>query len=191
MKKSKTLLVGCIAVLKRLAKPLLYILAFCIIVSGFVCGALTYKIITSKSYINGDMLGIENAFKQEDFRYKTNAIMFRKSASDSNLYTYEIELNPVKDFNGVTNRYEILLNGYEILTAVIQAGAIEFTQAYEFLDVQGEEINQAQLQVSVEMLADKTRLRVQTETEHIEYINQYFNNNQFELRINKIKEKTS
>lgn len=58
--------------MKYAVKVILYILAFLVILSGVVCGIWTYKIITSKSYINGDLLGFENAFKQENFKYITN-----------------------------------------------------------------------------------------------------------------------
>ena len=164
--------------MKYAVKVILYILAFLVILSGVVCGIWTYKIITSKSYINGDLLGFENAFKQENFKYITNTLPH---------YTYEINLLPVEEFDGLSKSYEVILNDYEIVNAKIDAGAVEFNRSYEFLGVESNVKNTTQLCIRLEFLADKTKLKVVVETDNTAYITQYFNNNQFSLRVNEIK----
>lgn len=173
--------------MKYAIKVILYILAFLVILSGVVCGIMTYKIITSKSYINGDLLGFENAFKQENFKYVTNTLPLYADASKENYYTYEINLLPVEEFDGISKSYEVILNDYEIFNAKIDAGAVEFSQSYEFLDVESKIKNTTGLSIRLEFLADKTKLKVVVETNNTAYITQYFNNNQFSLRVNEIK----
>lgn len=173
--------------MKYITKVVLYILALLIILSGVVCGIMTYKIITNKSYINGDLLGFENAFKLENFRYITNNISLYKDANYENIYTYEINLLPVTEFDGLSKNYEVLFNDYEIVNAKIDAGVVEFGQIYEFLDVENKLKNTTELCIRLEMLADKTKLKIVAETDNTAYIMQYFNNNQFKLRVNEIK----
>ena len=173
--------------MKYAVKVILYILAFLVILSGVVCGIMTYKIITSKSYINGDLLGFENAFKQENFKYVTNTLPLYADASKEDYCTYEINLLPVEEFDGLSKSYEVILNDYEIVNAKVDAGAVEFSQSYEFLDVESNVKNNTQLCIRLEFLADKTKLKVVVKTNNTAYITQYFNNNQFSLRVNEIK----
>lgn len=173
--------------MKYIVKVILYILAFLVILSGVVCGIMTYKIITSKSYVNGDLLGFENAFKQENFKYITNALTLYADASKEDYYTYEINLLKVEDFDGLSKSYEVVFNDVEVINAEIGAGVVEFKQSYEFLDVESKVKNITKLNIRLEFLADKTKMIVVAETENTAYITQYFNNNQFSLRVNEIK----
>lgn len=176
-----------VAVVKRTIKPLAYIVAFIVIISGIVCGIGVYKEITSKSYINGE-LGVENVFTMTNFNYQTNGLVFYADELNENYFTHTATLVPTEDFDATKKHYEIYLNGYEILTYSVDAGLIEFNQTIQFLDVDKQVINEAVLNVRLEFYADKTKLKVAVETESEAYLNQYFNLNGFKLEIREIKQ---
>lgn len=173
--------------MKHITKIILYILACLVIVSGVICGIGVYKEITNKSYINGDALGFENAFKQENFNYKTTSIAFYKEPAEVNIYTYNIDLLPVTEFDGSNKQYEIIFNNNEILNANINAGEVEFEQLIEFLGTNKEVINETNIIIRLEFYADKTKLKVVAKTENIAYLEQYLQLNSFHLRINEIR----
>ncbi|MBQ8749670.1 MAG: hypothetical protein IJZ29_04320 [Clostridia bacterium] len=174
-------------VIKPLLKPLLYALAVIIIITGLFSAIGIYKEITSKSYINGDLLGFENAFKQENFSFKTNSLSFYTDPVEENSFIYEITLLPVEEFDGLNKKYEVIFNDYEIINASINAGMVEFNQIIEFLNVDNSTINSTTINISLEFYADKTNLKVGTRTENIAYLEQYLNLNSFSLRVNEIK----
>lgn len=174
-----------VAVVKRTIKPLAYILAFIVIISGIACGIGAYKEITSKSYINGE-LGVENVFTMTNFNYQTNGLVFYADDLKENYFTHTATLVPTEDFDGTKKHYEIYLNDYEIIIYKVDAGYIEFEQVVEFLDVDKQVINEAVLNVRLEFYADKTKLKVAVETESEAYLNQYFNLNGFKLEIREI-----
>lgn len=174
-----------VAVVKRTIKPLAYIVAFIVIISGIICGIGVYKEITSKSYINGE-LGVENVFTMTNFNYQTNGLVFYADDLNENCFTHTATLVPTEDFDGTKKHYEIYLNDYEIFVYKVDAGYIEFEQVVEFLDVDKQVINDAVLNVRLEFYADKTKLKVVVETESEAYLNQYFNLNGFKLEIREI-----
>lgn len=175
--------------MKPIVKLIAYILAVIVIFSGIVCGIWAYKIITNKSYIEGDLSGIENVYKSTDFYFKTNQLAMYEDEENENLYLYEIDLIPVENFNGITKTYEVVFNKHEIINPTIKAGKVEFTEELEFLDVNNQVLKQSRITVLISFLANKTKLKVAIEVSDKAYITQYFNNNSFELSIREVNKK--
>ena len=170
--------------IKKLLMPaIMYLIALIIIISGVFAGVWDYRHITSKSYIKGDLSGIDNVLMSTELYFNTNQLTLYEVEDADNQYLYTIDLTPIKNFNGLTKKYEVVFNGNEVINAKVGAGYVEFSKMLEFLSVNNEILSTSKMVIQVSMLADKTRLKVFVETDKIEYMTQYFNNNSFALSI--------
>ncbi len=167
-------------------KVVFYIITGAIIIGGLVCGIQLYKEVTSKSYINGQ-IDIQNQFVTQSFEYKSSSVTLAK-VGDSNIYTFEIDLTKVEDFNGVEKQYEVKMNDYILFNAVITSGSVSAEIEVDFYDTNNNKICTSELKILVEFLSNKTKLKLSTEgAEQAEFLMQYFSDYGFRLNIAELK----
>ena len=169
---------------KIIGMILLYLAAFAVIVTGVFCGIRLYKEVTSESYINGS-IDISNRFTQESFNYSSTSVVFYHDIYDeTNTYTFEKDLLKVENFDGVTNRYQLVLNDYILLDTQISAGTV-FSKLYiDFYDASGDIVCSAYMDISIKFLSNKTALSFATVgNENASFLEQYFADNGIRLKV--------
>lgn len=163
-----------------------YILCGVIIIAGIIVGIQFYKELTAKSYINGQ-IDISNQFISESFEYKSSSVVFTKNGT-TNIYTYEIDLTKVEDFNGENKKYEVKLNDYVLFNAVITAGSVSADLQIDFYDTNNSQVCSSELKILVEFINNKTKLKLATEgASQAEFLTQYFEDYGFRLNIAELK----
>jgi len=165
-----------------------WLICFVLIFLGGFCGIDLYRKVTAESYIRGS-INIENRFTMESFNYCSTSVIFYHDIYDGTTnYTFEIDLKPVEDFNGQKNKYQVVLNGYIMTDAIINAGSV-FTQLYmDFYDISGNIVCNSKLDISIKFFSNKTTLTMVT-AGHINagYLEQYFDDNGIRLFVNELK----
>lgn len=165
---------------------LFYIISGVLIVVAIVCGIMLYKKITSKSYINGQ-IDISNQFVSQTFEYKSSSVVFTKNG-DSDVYSYEIDLTKLEDFNGANKQYEVKLNDYVLFNSTITSGSVSTNLEINFYDTKNNNVCSANLQILVEFLSNKSRLKFSTEgSKQAEFLTQYFTDYGVRLSILELK----
>ena len=182
----------CLSILMRSEggkRLVFYLVSSVIIIGACICGVQLYKEVTAKSYVNGS-IDIQNQFVVESFEYSNDVIIFYKESENS--YLFDIDLIPVKDFNGEEKEYQIKLNDYVLFNAEIKAGSVESEVQIDLYDVNGELLNSSNLKIKVEFLSNKTNLKLVADSlEDSEYLSQYFEDYGFTLKILELKEITN
>jgi len=143
--------------------------------------------MTAESYVRGS-IDIQNQFSMTSFSYVNTSVEFYNDIYDSsNTYIYETALLRVDDFNGLKNKYEVVLNGYTITETQVSAGAV-FSKVYlDFYDTSGNLICSSSLDISIKFLSDKTTLTIATVgSMNASFLTQYFADNGIRLKINQI-----
>ena len=169
---------------KIIGMILLYLAAFAVIVAGVFCGIRLYKEIKAESYINGS-IDISNRFTQESFNYSSTSVLFYHDIYDeTNTYTFEKDLLKVENFDGVKNRYQLVLNDYILLDTQISAGTV-FSKLYiDFYDASGDIVCSAYMDISIKFLSNKTALSFATVgNENASFLEQYFADNGIRLKV--------
>ena len=164
-----------------------YLICFVLVALGVFCGIRLHALMTRESYINGS-IDITNQFSAESFNYSKTSVEFYNDIYDpTNTYSYEIDLLKVDDFNGIRNRYQLVLNGYILTDTQISAGAV-FSKAYiDFYNTDGQIVCSAVLNISIKFLSDKTVLTLSTTGGlNASFLSQYFKDNGIRLKINQI-----
>jgi hypothetical protein len=169
---------------------LIFVAGIVLILSGIYCGIKWYKDAHAESYIVGS-INITNKLSQESFSYSAvkNPIQFyHNDYDDTDTYSFTAENLPkVPDFNGLTNTYEIVLNKYLILDPTINAGGIVFRLPIDFYGIENNLMCSAYMDISIRFLTNRTELSITTQgNENSQFLQQYINDNGFELYINKI-----
>ena len=169
---------------KIIGMILLYLAAFAVIVAGVFCGIRLFKEIKAESYINGS-IDISNRFTQESFNYSSTSVVFYHDLYDeTNTYTFEKDLLKVENFDGVKNRYQLVLNDYILLDTQISAGTV-FSKLYiDFYDTSGEIVHSAYMDIAIKFLSNKTALSFSTVgNENASFLEQYFADNGIRLKV--------
>lgn len=169
---------------KIIGMVLLYLAAFAVIVAGVFCGIRLFKEIKAESYINGS-IDISNRFTQESFNYSSTSVVFYHDLYDeTNTYTFEKDLLKVENFDGVKNRYQLVLNDYILLDTQISAGTV-FSKLYiDFYDTSGEIVHSAYMDIAIKFLSNKTALSFSTVgNENASFLEQYFADNGIRLKV--------
>ena len=169
---------------KIIGMVILYLLAFVIIVAAVFCGIRLYKEIKAESYINGS-IDISNRFTQESFNYSSTSVVFYHDLYDeTNTYTFEKDLLKVENFDGLKNRYQVVLNDYILLDTNITAGTVFSTLYIDFYDTSGDIIRSAYMDISIKFLSNKTALSFATVgNENASFLEQYFADNGIRLKV--------
>lgn len=164
-----------------------YLICFISIVLGAFCGAQFYRKVKAESYINGS-IDITNQFSQENFNYTSSKVVFYNDIYDeTNTYLFETDLPVVENFNGVSNNYEVTLNGHLLMNCNFTAGSISTVVYIDFYDIDGKVVCSSDLKVSIKYLSDKTTLCLSTiGLENASYLEQYFSTNGIRLIVNEI-----
>lgn len=163
----------------------LYIICIALIVSGVFCGIGLYEQLTAESYVNGS-IDIENQFSMETFKYSNSSIVLYDDLY-SDIYTYEIDLLKVEDFNGEDNKYQLLINDYILTDTEINAGSIDSNMGLDFYSTEGEIVCSAVMHVSIDFLSNKTTLTLTTiGGQQASFLEQYFEDNGIRIKINQI-----
>lgn len=173
-------------IIGRIFKIVYYILAFILIVAGILCGIGVYKEMTSKSYVNGNLQGVENIFYTTELNFKTNNVALYEDADSENVFKYETNLTPVKDFDGLKNNYKVVFNDNEIINPQFNSGIVQFVENQEYLNIENDVINETELTIRLEFYADKTKLKVVAKTNNVLFVEQYLQLNGFSLQVIKI-----
>ena len=183
------IIVICLSVLLKSdngKKFVFYIVTGLIIISSIICGVQLYKEITAKSYINGQ-IDIRNQFITQSFEYKSSSVVFTKSG-ENEAYTFEIDLTKVEDFNGEIKQYKIEMNDYILFNAVITTGSVSADVEIDFYDTQNKQVCTSELNILVEFLSNKTRLKMTTQgAKQAEFLTQYFTDYGIRLSIAELK----
>jgi len=165
---------------------ILYVACFAIIVAGVFCGIRLYKEVKAESYVNGS-IDISNKFSQESFNYSATSVTLYDVAGTLDEYSFEKDLLKVNDFNGKDKTYRVVLNGFELLNAQINAGSVFATVDIDFLGLDGNIIHTAELKISVKFLSNKTQLSLFVKgNESKSFLEQYFSDNGIRLQIIEI-----
>ena len=176
------IVVVCAVILTKTAggrQILLYILASVIVVGGIFHGVKLVKEVTSQSYIVGDIT-VENAFELENFSYKTNTVAFSEK---NEIWSYNLQFLPLKDFNGQKYDYSIVVNDY-ILPTETSAGSASTKMNIEFYSTVGELEHSATLNIKLEFYVDKTTMLLTTTTlTQASYIEKYISTNGFKIKV--------
>lgn len=172
---------------KILGMVLLYVLAFALIVAGVFCGIRLYKEVTAKSYVNGS-IDISNRFSQDSFVYSSNSVVFYHDLyDDTGTYTFEKDLLKTENFDGVKNRYKLVMNDYVLLDTQISAGTVFSALAIDFYDTNGEIVCSATMDISIKFLSNKTVISFVTHgNENASFLEQYFADNGIRLKVVEI-----
>jgi hypothetical protein len=164
-----------------------YLICLALVVAGAFCGIRLHALMTRESYINGS-INIQNQFSTESFSYANTGVEFYRDIYDpTDVYAYEIDLLRVDDFDGLKNKYELVLNGYILTDTQITAGTV-FAAAYlDFYDTDGEIVCSSFLNISIKFLSDKTTLTLTTAGGlNASFLTQYFRDNGIRLKMNQI-----
>jgi len=164
-----------------------YLTCLALVVCGVFCGIRLHALMTAESYVRGS-IDIQNQFSMTSFAYVNSSVEFYHDIYDpSNTYTYETALLRVEDFNGLKNKYEIVLNDYILTDTQISAGAV-FSKVYlDFYDTSGNLICSSFLDIAIKFLSDKTTLTLTTTGSiNASFLTQYFTDNGIRLKINQI-----
>lgn len=184
-------IIVCICLVKLLQSEggrqlVFYIICGVIIVAAIICGIQLYREVTAKSYINGQ-IDIRNQFIAQCFDYKSSSVVFTKNG-ESDTYTFEIDLTKVEDFNGDSKKYEIKMNDYILFNAVITSGSVSADVEIDFYDTQNNQVCTSELNILVEFLSNKTRLKMSTQgAAQAEFLMQYFSDYGIRLSIAELK----
>ena len=164
-----------------------YIFCFLIIIVGFFCGIELYKDIKAESYINGS-IDITNVLSQESFSYSSTSLVFYHDLYDeTNTWYFENDLVKVNDFNGLENDYKLFLNDYLLLDTTYSAGSVSSVMNLELYDTNGDCKAELEMNISIKFLNDKTTLLITTNGEEsAKYLEQYFADNGFKLKIEQV-----
>lgn len=164
-----------------------YLICFVLIIVGVFCGIRLYKEIKAESYVNGS-IDIENKFSQESFNYSaTSVVFYHDMYDDTDTYMFEIDLLKLDDFNGLTKTYRVALNDFVLLNADVKAGSVFATFDISFYDTEGNQLHNATMKISVLFLSSKTTLTLTTVGNvNASYLEQYFADNGFRLKITEI-----
>jgi len=165
-----------------------YLICFALMLAGGFCGFRLYQLVTAKSYINGS-INIENQFVVQSFSYTNTSVVFYHDLYDTSLtYSYEIELKPVADFNGVEKQYAIVLNDYVLLDTQISAGSVFATVYLDFYDTDGTLKCSSSMTITIKFFSNRTYLLFETTGgENASFLTQYFSDYGIRLKINEIK----
>lgn len=178
------IVVGIVIMLKfpSSRKIMLYIFAVVVITVGSMSAFGLYKDVTAKSYVVGS-LDYEYLTTQESLTYIRSSISFYKDDSVNNGYYYEDNLLKTEDFNGLEHEYLVKLNDYVLTNTIINAGSIYSVINIDFYDVENDIVCNACLDISIQFLSDKTKLRMNTSLKDVPYLEDYFSNYGFNLEI--------
>jgi len=165
-----------------------YLICFVLVVAGAFCGIRLYSLMTRESYINGS-INIENRFVMESFSYKKDSLTFYHDLYDTTqTYSYEIELRPVADFNGIEKQYAIVLNGYALFDTEIKAGSVSATVFIDFYDTDGALKCSSSMAITIKFFSNRTYLLFETTGgENASFLTQYFADYGIRLNVNEIK----
>ena len=165
-----------------------YLICFALMLVGGFCGFQLYQLVTAKSYVNGS-INIQNQFVMESFSYRNDNLTFYHDLYDtSQTYSYEIELKPVADFNGIEKQYAIILNDYVLFDTEINAGSVFATVYLDFYDTDGTLKCSSSMTISIKFLSNRTQLLFETTgVENASFLTQYFTDYGIRLRVNEIK----
>ncbi len=164
-----------------------YLICFILIIVGTFCGIQLYKEVKAESYINGS-IDISNQFSQESFNYSSTSVVFYHDLyDDTNTYSFEKELLKVEDFNGENKQYKVMLNDFVLLNADIKAGSVYSLVTMDFYNTDGQLVNNAEMNVSIKFLSNKTTLTLSTiGQENASFLEQYFADNGIRLKVLEI-----
>lgn len=178
------IIVGIILMLKFPAsrKVMLYIFSVIIIIIGGLSGVGLYKDITAKSYVVGS-LDYDYLTTQESFIYAKSSIIFYEQENVNNGYYYEDNIERIDDFNGKTHNYLVKLNDYIIKDVTINAGSVYFVVFIDFHDTEDNVVNSSRLDISIKFLNDKTNIKMLTTLKDVSYLEDYFSNYGFVLKL--------
>lgn len=169
---------------KTIGMVLLYLLAFVLLVAGVFCGIRLYKEVKAESYVN-DSIDISNRFSQESFVYSATSVVFYHDLYDeTETYTFNKELLKTENFDGLKNKYRVMLNDYILLDTQISAGTVFSTLNIDFYDTGGEIVCSAVMEIKIEFLSNKTVLSFMTRgNEQASFLEQYFTDNGIRLKV--------
>lgn len=173
---------------------LVAVIVVCIIsiCSGIFCGVSWFKKVHAKSHIIG-ALDIDNSYTMDIFSYSNakHPIAFSQDLENLNDYWYFREdVEKVPSFDGNKKQYEISLNNYLILDAMVMFRAVRFYLPMTFFEFDGSTLCEGTLEVVVRFYDDKTTFEIKTETEGNklrQYFERYILANGFELFIKEVK----
>ena len=168
---------------------LLYALAFILIIIGIFCATALYQEMTAESYVNGS-IDLTGKYSVDTFSHSTTSIIFYDNLDDeTDERYYEQEFLKVKDFDGNKKQYQVTLNDY-ILIADINYGSISTNFETDFYDIDGNKVCDANLEIFVKFLNNKTTLTLKTSTyEESKFFEQYFSDYGFRFNVDEIVQK--
>jgi len=165
----------------------IYLICFILIIVGTFCGIQFYKEVKAESYINGS-IDISNQFSQESFKYSSTSVVFYHDLyDDTDTYSFEKELLKVENFNGEDKQYRVMLNDFVLINADIKAGSVYSLVSMDFYNTDGQLVNNAEMNVSIKFLSNKTTLTLSTiGQKNASYLEQYFADNGIRLKVLEI-----
>ena len=168
-----------------------YAICFVLIFAGVFCGMRLHTLMSAESYVNGS-IDITNQFSVTSFYYDSSkdgaVVLYNDIYNNPENYSYEQNLLPVDDFNGVKNTYQIVYNGYTLVDTQISAGSVFAVILLDFYDTNGDVICSAFLNISIKFLSNKTTITFSTTgSQNASFLTQYFNDYGIRLKINEIK----
>ena len=164
-----------------------YLICFILIIVGAFCGIQLFTEIKAESYVNGS-IDITNKFSQESFSYYSTSLTFYNDIYDTtNTYYFEKDLLKVDDFNGKDKEYQVKLNDYVLINSDFNPGSIYSLVNMDFYDTNGNIVCNADMNISIIFLSDKTQLKISTTgSENASYLEQYFADNGVRLEVIEI-----
>lgn len=167
---------------KESRKIVLYVLAFIIIFIGSLSGFGLYKDLTAKSIIVGS-LDYDQLTTTQSMTYSKSSLILYTAEEDNTCCYFEDTMSLVKDFNGNEHNYIVTLNDYVLTESSISAGSIYSIVNFVFYDTDNSVKCNTQLDVSILFLSSKTKIRLETDIENKPYLEDYFSNYGFTLKI--------
>ncbi len=160
-----------------------YLICAILIIVGMVCGIELFRILDIKSGEYGSVFVYDELNSYQEFsKFDYGIIDF---ATDDFVNYTSITTYANQDFDGTKSDYYLFFNGRPLNNVTQTAGKISGDLIIKFYDLDGIVITTAQLNFTVEYLANSTKVTIATHNQNnsISYLNAYMNINGAVLKV--------
>lgn len=171
-----------------------YIICVILIFVGGLTGVRTFKDITAKSYVKGE-ISFENEYQQDYIDLELGSITLVENAApeggDVNTFngaTWKQSLLPLSEFKGNYAEYKVFINGYELKNVSTQQFALTTTQQLALFDKGGEEVAFATYNLEIFLNKNETFVKITVnDKDSMDALNAYYRDFGFHLVAKEIK----
>lgn len=167
-----------------------YIICVILIFVGGLTGVRTFKDITAKSYVKGE-ISFENEYEQEYIDLELGSITLVENTGqegDDAFATWQQTLLPLSEFKGNDAEYKVFINGYELKNVSINQFSLNTTQRLALFDKEQEEVAYATYNLDISLNKNQTFVKITVnDKESMDALNAYYRDFGFHLVAKEIK----